>query len=121
MSQVGKPFSAGDLATPQGRESLLVSDSSRRSEKAKRLRVIGSGDGVSDLPTNDDLLRAIQQSGQPKLPFTGERVVPGEVETQLWNEHVSRYRFACLFCDGSTSIGRGLRGRLWNQLTVLPC
>ena len=100
MSQVGKPFSAGELATPHGRESLLLSDSSRRSEKAKRLRVIGSGDGVSDLPTNDDLLRAIQQSGQPKLPFTGERVVPGEVETQLWNEHVARYRFACLFATG---------------------
>lgn len=28
------------------------------------------------------------------LEFTGERVVPGEVEPDLWNEHVSRYRFA---------------------------
>ena len=100
MSQVGKPFSAGDLTTPHGRESLLLADSNRRSDKAKRLRVIGSVDGVSDLPTNDDLLRAIEQSGQPKLPFTGERVVPGEVETQLWNEHVARYRFACLFAAG---------------------
>lgn len=31
------------------------------------------------------------------LPFTGERVVPGAVESDLWNEHVSRYRFAALF------------------------
>ncbi|MDQ2711006.1 MAG: glycosyltransferase [Acidobacteriota bacterium] len=31
------------------------------------------------------------------LPFTGERVVPGAVERDLWNEHVSRYRFATLF------------------------
>jgi SAM-dependent methyltransferase len=28
------------------------------------------------------------------LEFTGERVIPGEVEPDLWNEHVSRYRFA---------------------------
>ncbi len=29
--------------------------------------------------------------------FTGERVIPGAVEPDLWNEHVSRYRFAALF------------------------
>ena len=29
--------------------------------------------------------------------FTGERVVPGAVESDLWNEHVSRYRYAALF------------------------
>ena len=26
--------------------------------------------------------------------FTGERVIPGEVETDLWNEHFARYAFA---------------------------
>jgi len=26
--------------------------------------------------------------------FTGERVIPGEVDTDLWNEHVARYAFA---------------------------
>jgi SAM-dependent methyltransferase len=26
--------------------------------------------------------------------FTGERVIPGEVEIDLWNEHVARYAFA---------------------------
>jgi len=26
--------------------------------------------------------------------FTGERVIPGEVDTDLWNEHVARYLFA---------------------------
>lgn len=31
------------------------------------------------------------------LEFTGERVVPGEVEPDLWNEHVSRYHFAARF------------------------
>lgn len=29
--------------------------------------------------------------------FTGERVVPGAVESDLWNEHVARYRYAALF------------------------
>src|SRR4051794_28934552 len=100
MSQVGKPFSAGDLTTAHARESIFLPDSNGRPDKAKRLRVIGNGDGISELPTNDDLLRASLLSGQRKLPFTGERVVPGEVETQLWNEHVARYRFACLFASG---------------------
>ncbi len=26
--------------------------------------------------------------------FTGERVIPGEVDTDLWNEHMARYAFA---------------------------
>ncbi len=26
--------------------------------------------------------------------FTGERVIPGQVEPDLWNEHLARYRFA---------------------------
>ncbi len=29
--------------------------------------------------------------------FTGERVIPGAVESDLWNEHVARYRYASLF------------------------
>ncbi len=31
------------------------------------------------------------------LEFTGERVVPGQVDADLWNEHFSRYRFAAQF------------------------
>ncbi|MBN1629144.1 MAG: methyltransferase domain-containing protein [Thermoleophilia bacterium] len=30
--------------------------------------------------------------------FTGERVIPGEVDPDLWNEHVSRYLFAGRLC-----------------------
>lgn len=30
------------------------------------------------------------------LRFTGERVIPGAVDPDLWNEHISRYRFASL-------------------------
>jgi len=100
MSQVGKPFSSGDSATQHPRENALFPDSSRRSDKAKRLRMIGGGDGVSDLPTNEDLVRASRSNNESKLAFTGERVVPGEVEPQLWNEHVARYRFASLFAAG---------------------
>jgi 2-polyprenyl-3-methyl-5-hydroxy-6-metoxy-1,4-benzoquinol methylase len=31
------------------------------------------------------------------LEFTGERVIPGEVQPDLWNEHLSRYQFAAQF------------------------
>lgn len=30
--------------------------------------------------------------------FTGERVVPGKVDIDLWNEHISRYLFASRLC-----------------------
>ncbi len=28
------------------------------------------------------------------IEFTGERVIPGQVDTDLWNEHLARYHFA---------------------------
>lgn len=31
----------------------------------------------------------------PQLEFTGERVVPGQVEPDLFHEHMARYAFAC--------------------------
>ena len=31
------------------------------------------------------------------MEFTGERVIPGEVDPDLWNEHLSRYAFAARF------------------------
>jgi SAM-dependent methyltransferase len=34
--------------------------------------------------------------GDEETVFTGERVIPGAVEPDLWNEHVARYRFASL-------------------------
>lgn len=40
--------------------------------------------------------------------FTGERLVPGEVDADLWNEHVSRYVFAASFClPGSRVVDAG--------------
>jgi SAM-dependent methyltransferase len=39
--------------------------------------------------------------------FTGERVVPGKVEVDLWNEHFARYAFACEFADGKRVLDLG--------------
>jgi len=33
------------------------------------------------------------------VEFTGERVIPGQVNQDLWNEHVARYAYARLFAD----------------------
>ena len=33
------------------------------------------------------------------MEFTGERVIPGEVDPDLWNEHLSRYVFAARFAQ----------------------
>jgi ubiquinone/menaquinone biosynthesis C-methylase UbiE len=37
------------------------------------------------------------------LEFTGERVVPGLVDPNLFNEHLARYRFAAHFAEGMTN------------------
>lgn len=39
--------------------------------------------------------------------FTGERVVPGEVEIDLWNEHASRYALARRYADGRRVVDIG--------------
>jgi SAM-dependent methyltransferase len=39
--------------------------------------------------------------------FTGERVVPGEVDADLWNEHLSRYIFAAGFASGKRVVDAG--------------
>ena len=39
--------------------------------------------------------------------FTGERVVPGQVDQDLWNEHVSRYFFASRLCRQKTVLDVG--------------
>jgi 2-polyprenyl-3-methyl-5-hydroxy-6-metoxy-1,4-benzoquinol methylase len=36
----------------------------------------------------------------PVNEFTGERVIPGQVETDLWNEHFARYALASRFTAG---------------------
>lgn len=39
--------------------------------------------------------------------FTGERAVPGEVEPDLWNEHVVRYAFAARLAAGARVLDAG--------------
>ena len=39
--------------------------------------------------------------------FTGERVIPGEVDIDLWNEHVARYAFACQNAAGRRVLDMG--------------
>ena len=39
--------------------------------------------------------------------FTGERVIPGAVSADLWNEHVARYRFAAVFAAGKRVLDVG--------------
>lgn len=39
--------------------------------------------------------------------FTGERVIPGQVEADLWNEHLARYLFAARFAAGKRVLDAG--------------
>lgn len=39
--------------------------------------------------------------------FTGERVVPGQVEPDLWNEHIARYAFAARLATGKRVLDIG--------------
>jgi SAM-dependent methyltransferase len=36
--------------------------------------------------------------------FTGERVIPGQVDPDLWNEHLARYRFAARYARGAKRV-----------------
>ena len=42
-----------------------------------------------------------------ELEFTGERVIPGQVDVDLWNEHRSRYLFAARFAAGKRVLDVG--------------
>lgn len=41
------------------------------------------------------------------VEFTGERVIPGQVDTDLWNEHFSRYAFARRFVQQALVLDAG--------------
>jgi ubiquinone/menaquinone biosynthesis C-methylase UbiE len=44
----------------------------------------------------------------PKLvEFTGERVIPGQVNDDLWSEHVARYAYARRFAEGRRVLDAG--------------
>ena len=41
------------------------------------------------------------------VEFTGERVIPGQVNTDLWNEHLARYAFARTYARGKRVLDVG--------------
>lgn len=41
------------------------------------------------------------------VEFTGERVIPGQVNDDLWSEHVARYAFASRFAEGRRVLDAG--------------
>ena len=41
------------------------------------------------------------------IEFTGERVIPGQVESDLWSEHLARYAFARRFATGKNVLDAG--------------
>jgi ubiquinone/menaquinone biosynthesis C-methylase UbiE len=41
------------------------------------------------------------------IEFTGERVIPGEVDVDLWNEHLARYAFAARLTAGKRVLDAG--------------
>jgi predicted SAM-dependent methyltransferase len=45
-----------------------------------------------------------------KAEFTGERVIPGQVDVDLWNEHYSRYAFARRLARGKRVLDAGCGG-----------
>lgn len=41
------------------------------------------------------------------VEFTGERVIPGQVNDDLWSEHMARYAFASRFAEGKRVLDAG--------------
>jgi SAM-dependent methyltransferase len=41
------------------------------------------------------------------IEFTGERVIPGQVDVDLWNEHLARYAFAARFASRGRVVDAG--------------
>ncbi|HYL78685.1 MAG TPA: methyltransferase domain-containing protein [Bryobacteraceae bacterium] len=46
-------------------------------------------------------------SDRARVEFTGERVIPGQVNDDLWSEHVARYAFARRYADGLRVLDAG--------------
>ena len=41
------------------------------------------------------------------VEFTGERVIPGQVNDDLWSEHVARYAYARRYAEGRRALDAG--------------
>jgi SAM-dependent methyltransferase len=51
--------------------------------------------------------RAFLPQNEEMAEFTGERVIPGQVDADLWAEHVARYAFAARFAAGKRVLDLG--------------
>ena len=56
----------------------------------------------------------------PKLRFTGERLIPGETDPDLFNEHFARYLYARMFCSGKIVLDTGC-GVGYGSLYLAEC
>lgn len=52
-------------------------------------------------------MRSQALSDGTRVEFTGERVIPGQVNDDLWSEHVARYAFARRYADGLRVLDAG--------------
>jgi len=41
------------------------------------------------------------------VEFTGERVIPGQVNDDLWSEHIARYAYARRYAEGRRALDAG--------------
>lgn len=58
--------------------------------------------------SNSTSNRSERETNDPiDLPFTGERVIPGKVDPDLFNEHFARYVYAQQFCSGKYVLDTG--------------
>ncbi len=51
--------------------------------------------------------RSSRTRSRPLVEFTGERVIPGQVNDDLWSEHVARYAFARRYAHGKRVLDAG--------------
>ena len=59
-----------------------------------------------------------RRSRRAVIEFTGERVIPGEVNDDLWAEHIARYAFAPRLCLGPARARYRMRHRIRSGGTV---
>ena len=67
--------------------------------------------GYMHLPCRVELNSTVPSTVHRRRPslieFTGERVVPGQVDADLWNEHLARYAFAAPLAPGKRVLDAG--------------
>ena len=68
--------------------------------------------GTESLASRKSAPAAALRGAAALVEFTGERVIPGQVNDDLWSEHVARYAFARRYARRQARARCGLRYRL---------